>query len=272
MEAERLKELEDRVTNTMKTFSEDLTKVKELMSSSSSQEPMGPLHKCLEVLESGFLLFQQSVFGELAMLQTDLSKLQRRQDDLEQYSRRNCLLLMGVPEAEGKENEDATEQAVLDVINTHLELDLAANDIERTHRLGSKKKTDRSRPIIIKFWSYKTRARIFSVKSKFKSTNYRIAESLTKTRMAVLKAARDRFGVHRCWTSDGKILFNIGGEDGTGKRHVVTSLEELAQVKDPTPGESVGQLTGGPVSVKNKVQTAKPPPIKRTLPTRVGKK
>ena len=50
----------------------------------------------------------------------------------EQYSRRNCLLLHGMPESEEDSNE-----AVISVCNGKLELNISADDIERSHLLGS---------------------------------------------------------------------------------------------------------------------------------------
>ncbi|KAI5713024.1 hypothetical protein M8J75_013127 [Diaphorina citri] len=121
-------------------------------------------------------MFQMSICEELNQLKSDLGRLEERQDNLESYSRRTCLLVFGVPEPE---------------------------------------RQSKCRPIIVKFCSYKTRAAVFSSKAKLKGSNIRIGESLTRTRLAILNAARDRFGVKSCGTADGKILIQVPSSDGT---------------------------------------------------------
>ena len=80
-----------------------------------------------------------------------LSAVEGRQDDLEQYSRSNCLVIHGcenVPKSKpGKYLE--IENFVCDILNEYLQLyySLQANDLDIAHPLPSKKGT----PIIVKF-------------------------------------------------------------------------------------------------------------------------
>ena len=53
-------------------------------------------------------------------------------DKQEQYSRRNCLLLHGIP----RNNNEKTDDLCLAAMNDHLELSITEADIERTHRIG----------------------------------------------------------------------------------------------------------------------------------------
>lgn len=237
----KLTEVENRVGQTMEAFGSELTKVRELLSqgSSSTLDPVlsGSVQTCLQVLQSAFTIFRQTISKELQSIRVDLTRLEERQDGLEQYSRRSCLLLMGVAE-DNSTNEEDTERAVLDVIKNKLKLDLTGKDIERTHRLGPRL-PGKTRPIIVKFVSYKSRALVFSSKSRLKQSPLYITESLTKSRLDLLNAARDRFGVKRCWTSDGKILINIESGNGPSRRQVVTTRRMLSQILDPTPSQSL---------------------------------
>ena len=88
-----------------------------------------------------------------------------------QYSRRNCLLVHGIPE-----DQKGTTEAVLSLCNNKLGLKLTSSDIDRSHRLGyrSDKPTasaaagtgrstpDKPRPIIVKLRDYETRRYIRS--------------------------------------------------------------------------------------------------------------
>ncbi len=111
-----------------------------------------------------------AIENRLGDLRTDNLALADEVDDLEQYSRRNCLLLHGMPESEEDSNE-----AVISVCNGKLELNISADDIDRSHRLGSSRHSNddnntRPRPIIVKFRSYETRRRVFSAKRKLKGS------------------------------------------------------------------------------------------------------
>ena len=56
-------------------------------------------------------------------------------DDIEQYSRRSCLILTGIKEQKGKN----TDNLVLNVLSTHLGIKLDLYEIDRSHRLGRKR-------------------------------------------------------------------------------------------------------------------------------------
>ena len=123
-------------------------------------------------------------------------------DALEQYSRRNCTLLHGVPETE-KEDTDALFRKT---ISDHLGVEVKGHDLDRTHRIGAKREDGSARPIIAKFTRYNKRAAVFREKRKFKRSGFVLTESLTKRRVAVLNAARDKYGKDNVWSSDGEIL------------------------------------------------------------------
>ena len=73
-----------------------------------------------------------AIENRLSDLRTDNLALADEVDDLEQYSRRNCPLLHGMPECDEDSNE-----AVISVCNGKLELNISADDIDGSHRLGS---------------------------------------------------------------------------------------------------------------------------------------
>ena len=75
-------------------------------------------------------------------------------DKQEQYSRRNCLLLHGIP----RNNNEKTDNLCLAAMNDHLELSITEADIERTHRIGKPRDSGQKlRPIIVKFVRYNDR-------------------------------------------------------------------------------------------------------------------
>ena len=63
-------------------------------------------------------------------------------EEQEQCSRRNCLLIHGIPASAGEN----TDEIALSTIQTRIGISLSVQDVDRSHRLGSK-----NGPIIIKF-------------------------------------------------------------------------------------------------------------------------
>ena len=96
-------------------------------------------------------------------LSTKIEKLEKLQDQQEQYSRRNCLLVHGIAE----EKEEITDEVIINTLNEKLDLEIKLRDIGRTHRIGEPKKTrGKTRPIIVKFVRYNDRNRVFRNKKK----------------------------------------------------------------------------------------------------------
>lgn len=138
-------------------------------------------------------------------------------DELEQYSRRNNVRIFGVPESS---NENCDE-LVLNVCKA-VGADITVRDIDRCHRVGPKS-PGKTRPIIVKLTSYRYRQQIFINKRKLKGSSTTIREDLTTTRLAILKAAIERFGLFNCWSHEGDII--IKKPDGSKIR--VRRLSEL---------------------------------------------
>ena len=129
--------------------------------------------------------------------------MKKKSDDSEQYFRRNCLLVHGVEEQE----QENTDNIVLNVTKEHLNIELSVKDFGRSHRIGKGNSKSKRRPIIVKFISYNDRRAIFNNKKRLKGTGISITESLTAERMRQLKSARDQFGFNNVWSIDGRIMY-----------------------------------------------------------------
>ena len=66
---------------------------------------------------------------EVSSLKDKHEQLKSDVENQEEYSRRNCLLIHGIP----KEQWESTDSIVLNAINEHLEEVLTKVDFERTH-------------------------------------------------------------------------------------------------------------------------------------------
>ena len=108
-------------------------------------------------------------------------------DNIEQYSRRNCLLVQGV-----SDDDNDTSEAVNKTCCSKLGLTLNRDVIDRSHRLGPSPRAttgrdahnrDRKpRPIIIKLKDYDVSYEIFMTKRELEGCKIVITENVTKRR------------------------------------------------------------------------------------------
>lgn len=131
------------------------------------------------------------------------AKLEEKHDCLEQYQRRQCLRIFGVPESEGED----TDAIAVDVA-AQIGVELEVHDIDRSHRVG--RRGERPRPVIVKFVSYRKRREVFLNKKKLKGKPITIREDLTQARHKLLRQCIDKYGVTSVWTIDGNIFVKTG--------------------------------------------------------------
>ena len=191
---------------------------------------------CQEVLDS--LEFNSANQGDvMAAMRKEIDELKEVNDDSEQYSRRTCLVISGVPE---RMNEN-TDSRIIQLCKEDLGVDIKMDDVERSHRLGQQKPqsdgsttprigtTSNSHPprnIIVKFSSYRTREQVYSARFKLKNlsdeNNHHvyINESLTKKRKELLWKVRNKFKkiIDKTWTQDGRICIKL--KEGKGRVNV----------------------------------------------------
>ena len=79
-------------------------------------------------------------------------------DDLQQYSRPNCLLLHDVKETK----DENTDEVTIKTLGEKMNIAISQEDLDRTHRIGKTDRNDsKSIPIIIKFARYAVRNNVY---------------------------------------------------------------------------------------------------------------
>ena len=132
-----------------------------------------------------------------------------RIDDLEQYGRRNCLILHGCKNIPMQGSYVDFEKYVTGKLNARLTLDykIKSHDIDTCHVLPSRKKG--VIPIIIKFVRRSVWDLVYNNKRRLKSDGslekLSITESLTKRRPQLVVEARKAFGFFNVWTTNGNV-------------------------------------------------------------------
>ena len=185
----------------------------------------------------------KSLKKQIESQQDCIKNIQAEMNSLEQYSRRNCLLVFGVKE---DKSEDTTE-IVRGIVSRHLNIELKKDDIDRSHRLqprrrpennsgasnqdqNKSKRTPTPKPIIVKFTTYRVRSEVLSKRRKLKGTGIGIDENLTRKNAELLSAAKRTPGVKAAWSSDGRILVLIPTSNGATMTRQIQSKEELSRL------------------------------------------
>ena len=105
---------------------------------------------------------QSTCIDEVNLLKSRVKELEVKMEKQEVYSRRENVLLKGVPE---EQNEDAMKK-VIDILNTSDTNDkLTPSDFQRVHRVG-RKEQGRHRPIIARFVLFNKKMSAIKVKEE----------------------------------------------------------------------------------------------------------
>ena len=163
----------------------------------------------------------------------EILKLRRGMNEAEQYSRRTCVRLYGIPE---NANEN-TDQVMIDLAAGKLGIEIPRQEIDRSHRVGPPRRPHEStgvvpsRPILVKFATYRTREQVLRNRRRLKGTKIGIEEDLTSENRALLKEAKqkvDQIGkLNAAWSVDGKIFVSVNTENGKTAKKRIWSVKEL---------------------------------------------
>lgn len=164
----------------------------------------------------------------------NMESIKTRLDEQSQYTRRNNIIVDGVPEV-SREEPIATVQRIAKAMNFNIE----AKDIDACHRLPRKNATtEEPRPFLIKFVSriVKTNFLIYCKKERFKASifggppnrNIYVNEHLIKVTVDLLKKARElKKYKYRVETRDCVVFVKRDGEKDRVKILNHKQIEEL---------------------------------------------
>ena len=144
---------------------------------------------------------------------------QRHLDDLEQYSRSNCLILHGCTNLPEKKASNLDfENFVIKTLNSRIKLSQPITNtyINICHVLPSRKSKN---PIIIK-------SQLKAVKNS--DPKLSLTESLTKRRFQLLTKSQEGFGFQNVWTLKGNIYCYF-----EGKRHYIDDFGDISKIRFP---------------------------------------
>ena len=123
-----------------------------------------PLHKKLEMMERKVEVYD----AHLAGLEERLQKAEQSIDNAEQYSRRACLRIYGIPLPQnGQETSNECLEKVMDVF-AEMNISIPAERLDRVHRIGRRFNANGIiiQAIIVKFACWSDRVAVYKSRKK----------------------------------------------------------------------------------------------------------
>ena len=93
-------------------------------------------------------------------LKTEIEELKLVADEAKQYSRRNCLILTGVPEVQKENKDDIVRDEAQKCLNVQLDI----KSIDSSHQLGNKTLHGKPHPITVKLCNYNGKEKSYEAK------------------------------------------------------------------------------------------------------------
>ena len=170
--------------------------------------------------------------GRLSIVENTNAQLVRKCDDLESYTRRQNLRIVGIPEA-GREDGEACLQKVKEEIGKlglHLDLDKA---IDRAHRVGPSKDRQGNpveRPMIVRFSTWRARTHVYTNRRK-EDGHAKFYIDLTKRRFDLKKVAQQKTqGNPKVKFAYADVNNNVCLRLADDSKKIFNSVEELDQI------------------------------------------
>ena len=182
----------------------------------------------IEHTEKSLTEFKQKIDTSNKHNQNQLNNIMQRQEIDEQYSRRNCIEIHGIPESP----RESTNQIALNLFKT-MNVNVNTSHISRSHRLKRNPNHTRNlpRPIIVKFVNYDVREQVYVNRNVLRTLpnckRVFINENLTFYRKGLYREIRKLHGFGwSTWTNEGNIFICRGVPTSTSKTVRVTNYAE----------------------------------------------
>ena len=167
-------------------------------------------------------------------LENKIAKLEDQIDDVEQYERRDTLILSG-PVLPNEHIMENAADLVVNALKDNLKINIVHSDINIAHRLGPKRQ-NKDRPLIVKLQNRTKKSEIMDACVTIRPNLY-VNESLTPKRRslftsvwAIRKTHRELF--QQCYTRDGKIVVKL---KSSSQKYIITTEESLNSFLEKYP-------------------------------------
>lgn len=177
----------------------------------------------MEQLESE----NEELKSDLCTLRVEVENMKWRDDELEQYSRRNSIRISGIQESDAR----TTDEIVLSISDQY-GINATSADIDRSHRVG-KIVEGKNRAVLVKFTSFRAR-REFMIKKQDLDEGLYFNKDLTKLHGELLYESRKLFKadrLHGAWSFGGRVYV----KDTKGDKHEIKSVTDVKRLASRVP-------------------------------------
>lgn len=209
---------------------------------------------------------------ENKVLRKKVDSLEEKLDYIENQSRRNNLVVRGIPEeGRGRESWDQCRLLVVQYLDTEMGIKIEESDIERAHRIPGRNKP---RAIVVKFINYNVRERVFAAKRNIKTPSFSISEDFSKRiqeerrhLIVEMKAARQQemkatITYNKLRINDEVYMFDrktqkvvkAGSFDNKGVENMPEVTSDSESVKEPIQKNTVQGNSTKTYGLRKKVQ------------------
>ena len=190
--------------------------------------------------------------AEIELLREELTETKAQLNSLEQYSRRLCLDVSGIPETSGED----TDRLVIDTAKL-AGVHISKDDIDRSHRVGAVKE-GKTRTLVVRFAAYTKREAFYDARRKLRkpeefegstvtaevAKKTFVTDNLTRENHHILYQARQyrkEGKIYAAWSDVGKLKVRVREDSRTT---VIRTLADLHK------------LVGGPAASREPPATA----------------
>lgn len=229
----KIEELKEYINE--KLITQD-TKLKELCSSLLEQVKTEIMKEIknqngrIEKLESDKAMLQK----QIEEIRKQSEKNQESIEELEQYGRRLCLRIDGVPAETDETSEDVLKK--ITGMCKEAKLDIPDVVIDRAHRIGNEYENNfnvKCKSIIVRFTTFRHRTRFYRAKKKFKK-GIKVKLDLTKKRHKLLVEANkycEKSNLVKFCYADVNCRLKVKWVDENEEDTFFSSMDEILQME-----------------------------------------
>lgn len=228
----------DMITTTLPNLADTI--IKELPNTKISGEMLPVVNIIIKVIQSQFDSYLakidllnnekdkniEQLKTKVNHMETKIRHLESMIDEVDQYERRDTVIISGPNLPDESLNENPSD-VIVNTIKQHLHVNMTHADINVAHRLGPKSQ-GKKRPVIVKLQNRLKKSELVQACINIRPQLH-INESLTPKRRSIFNTIRKIRSEHRnlfqqCYTSDGKIIVKL---KSAPTKYTLTTEEQL---------------------------------------------
>lgn len=225
-------DIETFVKNAVKEILDDFNKNMEFTINSKVEEKTKTLSTQLDKLEKENEQLRKDMISQKSML-ADVKKNYIKCDERsksaeqkanynEQYSRKNNIKFMNVPEVPD-ENEEKLTTTICELVGSH-GVTVDESKILAIHRIPGK--AGHQKPILVKLTNNNEKSKIMRLRPHFKASGSRLVDDVTKTNAQLIDRLWKHDQIESAWYFNGAVY----GKTTSGTRHKFDVHDDISTV------------------------------------------